>query len=329
MNRSFNVLRLAAGCGALPFAALLAVACGGAEFVDPGGFTPDDAGLDVSESDGAARDGSGSDDARVDGESLDASASGADAGRADADLDAGAAIRDADAGVDVDARPDSAAGDAGSVLLGSASAFAVLAGSTVTVAPVPPAAETFITGDVGTSPNATALGVFSAGQPNGQIHVGDPVSLQAEHDLNSAYDELVAMPCPHVLTGTDLGTLSLPLPPGVYCFATSAALTGTLTLDAQNDPSAAWVFQIGSTLTTAATNGAVVVINGVPSSACHIYWAVGSSATLNTGATFLGNVVASSSVTMTVGATLSPGRALAMNGAVTLEGNTVSQALCE
>jgi len=137
------------------------------------------------------------------------------------------------------------------------------------------------------------------------------------------------MPCLHNLTGSDLGTLSLPLPPGVYCFDTSVELTGTLTLDAQNDPNAAWVFQIGSTLKTAATNGHVTVINGTPSTACHVYWAVGSSATLNTGARFLGNVVTLASITMTVGVTLSPGRALARNGAVTLEGNTISQALCQ
>jgi Ice-binding-like len=301
-------------------ATLLAIACGGTGFIDaPGSSTSDGAAPDADLLGDSSRVGTGADGATLEDGSPDANGLEPDAGRADANLDAAAAIHDASA-------------DAGSpmaVPLGAASDFAVLAGSTVTIAPVPPAAETFITGDVGTSPNATAIGVFSAAQPDGQIHAGDAVSLQAEADLTTAYDDLFAMPCLHNLTGTDLGTLSLPLPPGVYCFDTSAELTGTLTLDAQNDPNAVWVFQIGSTLKTAATNGHVTVINGTPSTACHVYWAIGSSATLNTGATFVGNVVTLASITMTVGVTLSPGRALARNGGVTLEGNTVSQALCQ
>jgi hypothetical protein len=356
--------RLAATIVAFPIAALIAAGCGGTDYVDgPDSSTPDGEAPDATQGDGARGDGNESDGAPLDGTLLDgrvadgglpdADAEGdgarepdaeagldaeagvdADAGivaEAGADAEAGLdAQADAEAGLDADAEAaaDADASDAGQELLGTAHTFAVLAGSTVTIAPVPPATETFITGDVGTSPNATAIGVFSAGQPVGQIHAGDPVSLQAEADLTTAYNTLLAKACPNVLTGSDLGTLGIALPPGVYCFSSSAALTGTLVLDAQNDPDAEWVFQIGTTLTTAATNGVVTIINGTPASGCHVYWAVGSSATLDTGAVFLGNVVASASITLQLGAVLSPGRALAQTGAVTLAGNTVSQELC-
>jgi len=112
--------------------------------------------------------------------------------------------------------------------------------------------------------------------------------------------------------------------PGVYFFASSAQLTGTLTLNAQGDTSAVWVFQIGSTLTTA-SNSSVVVENG--GQYCNVFWQVGSSATLGTGTTFIGNILAKASITLTTGAILS-GRALAETAAVTLDTNTVTVSAC-
>jgi len=142
-----------------------------------------------------------------------------------------------------------------------------------------------------------------------------------------AYNALVAMPCtvngPNDLTGKILGTSAgaVTLTAGVYCFpATSAELMGTLTLDAQNNPNAVFVFQIGSTLTTASSS-AVVLINGAQDG--NVFWQVGSSATIGTGTVFAGNLVAFTSITLTHGASVS-GRALALNGAVTMDTNNVT-----
>ena len=135
------------------------------------------------------------------------------------------------------------------------------------------------------------------------------------------------MPClpANVRTGVDLGGKTLA--PGVYCFPnTSAGITGALVLDAQGNPNAKWVFQIGSTLTTA-SNSSVTVING--GSACNVYWQVGSSATLGTGTAFAGNIVASIAITLVKGSTILVGRALALTDAVNLDGNTLSSASCQ
>ena len=125
------------------------------------------------------------------------------------------------------------------------------------------------------------------------------------------------MACGTNLTGQDLGGMTLG--PGVYCFNTSAAVTGTLTLDGQGNPNAVFVFQMGSTLTTA--TGAAVNLIGA-AQATNVYWQVGSSATLGTNSTVAGNIVALASITMTTGATLH-GRALARTGAVTMDTNNV------
>jgi type VI secretion system secreted protein VgrG len=120
------------------------------------------------------------------------------------------------------------------------------------------------------------------------------------------------------LTGMDLGGLTLLA--GTYHFASSAQLTGTLTLDAQGDPNAMFVFQIGSALTTA-SNSAVNVLNG---DAANVYWQVGSSATLGTGTAFAGSVIASQSVTLNTTASIACGRAIALNAAVTMDSNVLS-----
>ncbi len=136
--------------------------------------------------------------------------------------------------------------------LGSADNFAVLGGSTVTNAGL-----SVITGDLGVWPGTTAPG-FPPGVLVGQFHLGDPVAQQAQSDVTTAYDTFAAMLVDQALTGVDLGGMTLA--PGVYFFASSAGLTGTLTLDAQGDPLAVWVFQIGSTLTTSAGSAVVMTM---------------------------------------------------------------------
>ncbi|MBA3914129.1 MAG: DUF3494 domain-containing protein [Acidobacteriales bacterium] len=203
--------------------------------------------------------------------------------------------------------------------LGTATNFGLLAGSGITNA----SAQTTITGDVGSSPNPAVTGL-TASQVNGTLYTApDPATDQAQLDLTVAYDEAAGAPCGTVLTGTDLGGLTLV--PGVYCFSSSAQLTGTLTLDGQGDPNAQWVFQIGSTLTTA-TDSSVLLING--GAICNVYWQIGSSATLGTNTTFVGNILALTSITLN-GGTLN-GRALARNGAVTISAaETVTANPCQ
>lgn len=196
--------------------------------------------------------------------------------------------------------------------LGSAADFAVLAATSVTNT-----GATTIVGSVGVSPGAAISGL-PAGQPTGgTIHAGDGIALQAKGDLISAYTALVLMTCDSTLTGQDLGGQTLP--PGVYCFDTSAPLTGTLTLDGQGDGNAVFVFQIGSTLTTAA-NAVVDLIGGAKPA--NVYWQVGSSAVLATDTVFQGNIVALTSVTLTTRVRLT-GRALALTGGVTMDTNNV------
>ena len=196
--------------------------------------------------------------------------------------------------------------------LGTAASFGVLGGSAVTNT-----GPTTITGDLGVSPG-TAVSGFPPGTVTGTIHSSDAVAQQAQSDVTIAYNGLAGLPCDTDLTGQDLGGLTLAS--GVYCFSSSAQLTGTLTLDAQGDPTAEFIFQIGSTLTTA-SNSIVQVINSGES--CNVYWQVGSSATIGTATSFTGNILALTSITMTTGANAS-GRLLARNGAVTLDSNDVA-----
>jgi len=207
-----------------------------------------------------------------------------------------------------------AARAATSPALGTAGTFAVLAGTTVTNT-----GPTTLIGDLGVSPGTAATG-FPPGLVTGMIHTGtDAVAVQAQKDATAAYTTAVGQPCDVTLTGQDLGGKTLT--PGVYCFASSAQLTGQLILDGQGNPSSVFIFQIGSTLTTA-SNATVVLINGAQPCSSNIFWQVGSSATLGTRTSFTGNILALASITLNTG-TVTNGGLYAQTGAVTLDTNTV------
>jgi hypothetical protein len=169
--------------------------------------------------------------------------------------------------------------------LGTDGSFAVLAGSTVTNT-----GPSVISGSVGLDPGSAVIGFP-----------------------------------PGIVTATVSGDLAgRTLTSGVYTSASSLGLSGALTLDAQGDPNAVFVFQAGSSLIVGSSSQ-VNLIGGAQ--ACNVYWQVGSSATIGTGAAFVGNILALTSISMTTGATLQ-GRALARNGAVTLDTNTITSPLC-
>ncbi|WP_241671884.1 ice-binding family protein [Streptomyces sp. IB2014 016-6] len=190
--------------------------------------------------------------------------------------------------------------------------FAVLGGASVTNTGL-----TSVTGDLGVSPGVSITG-FPPGQVNGSIHNADAVAVAAHADLITTYNDAVGQ-IPDTSISGDLGGLTLP--PGVYNAASSIGLTGTLTLDAQGDPNADWIFQIGSTLTTA-TASHVLLINGA--TARNVIWLIGSSATLGTDTDLAGRVLAQISITVNAGVTVH-GQVLAIDGSVTLDTNTITR----
>jgi hypothetical protein len=198
--------------------------------------------------------------------------------------------------------------------LGAASTFVILAGSTVTNT----GATTTIVGDVGVSPGSAITGL-PAGQPTGgSTHAADAAAASAQTALTTTYNDLAGRARNATMTGVNLGGRTFRT--GVFFWSSSAQLTGAVTLDAQGDPNAVFIFQIGSTLTTASSSS-VVLIGGAD--AKNVFWQIGSSATLGTATAFRGNIVALASITLNNGATLS-GRALARNGGVTLDANAVA-----
>ena len=201
--------------------------------------------------------------------------------------------------------------------LGTASQFTVLAGSGITNT-----GPTTIAGDIGTFPTTSQTG-FNTITLSGANHAGDAVTQQAKNDLITAYNVAAGLTVNFTLSSAEIGGLTLP--PGVYSSASSVGLTGTVTLNAAGNPDAVWVFQIGSTLITA-SDSSVLLINGAQ--ACHVFWQVGSSATLGTNTDFAGTIMASESITANTGTTVL-GRLLALNGAVTLDTNTIAEAICK
>ena len=208
---------------------------------------------------------------------------------------------------------------AGVPSLGAASRFSVLGGSTVTSTGL-----TVVTGDLGVWPGLAVTGFGPGVVIGGTIDRGTAVSAAGQGSLTALYDALKGAACRTDMSGIDLSGKTLG--PGVYCFTSSAAIStvGTLTLDAGGDPNAFWIFQIASTLTTPDTS-AVNVING--GSACNVFWAVGSSATIGKSNRFEGNIVALDSITVQTGSNVS-GRALARTGAVTLDTNAIGFTTC-
>ena len=208
----------------------------------------------------------------------------------------------------------SALGATATVGLGTAASFSVLAGSTVTNT-----GPTTMFGDLGLSPGSSVTG---APQVLGATHVDDAVAIGAKNALTTAYTEAADRPT-NGSAGTDLAGQTFT--PGVRTASSSLLLSsGSVTLNAEGNPNAVFIFQIGSTLITG-SNTSVSLINGAQ--ACNVFWQVGSSATLGTGTRFVGTVMASASITANTAATIH-GRLLAQTGAVTLETNTITTSNC-
>ena len=192
-------------------------------------------------------------------------------------------------------------------LLNTSGNFAVLSGAGMTNT-----GPSWITGAIGAS--GAGITGFPPGTAGPQ-HIGDSPYTTAETDLVGTYTRAAAEPTTTDYTGVNLGGLTLG--PGVYNQTTAPTLTGTLTLSGGG----IYIFKIGSTLITA-SGSRVSLINGAQP--CDIFWTVGSSATLNTSTTFVGNILAVASIQMLTGATLN-GRALAQTAAVTLDTNRIIQ----
>lgn len=212
------------------------------------------------------------------------------------------------------------AGGPGIINLGSAGSFAVMATASITST-----GPTVINGDVGLAPG-TSQGIPPA-QVNGTIHVNDPVVTKAQADLLAAYNDAVSRSTnAQTLTG-NMGGLTFT--PGLYVNSTSVLISGAgprnnVTLDAQGNPNAVFIFKMGSTLTTG-TSSQVILAGGAK--AGNVFWQVGTSATLGITSIFKGNILAATSVTINTG-TVVEGRTFAGAaggaGSVTVNASTVT-----
>jgi hypothetical protein len=202
------------------------------------------------------------------------------------------------------------------VVLNGAGNFAVLAGSTVTNT-----GPTVVTGDLGVSPGSSVVGFPPGTVVGGSQHVNDAAANQAKLDLTTAYNDAAGRTlCRNTVSTINLGGQTLT--PGLYFSASALEISsGTLTLDAQGDPNAVFIFQTAGTLTT--TSGLGMVLAG-GAKASNIFWQVGTSATLGTGSAFYGTIMADQSITLNSGATLD-GRALARIAAVNLNASNVTK----
>jgi Ice-binding-like len=205
------------------------------------------------------------------------------------------------------------------VNLATVNPFVALAGTTVTNT-----GPSVLNGDLGVAPGTALTGFGSPAVVNGATHDNDAVAGQAQADLTNAYNVAAGQPVSPAddLSGTDLGNRTLTA--GAYRYTSSALLTGPLTLDAQGDPNAQFVFLIGAELTTESASS-VVLINGA--SPCNVYWQVGSSATLGSTTAFEGNLMALTSISLNNGASVI-GRVLARNGQISLIDNVLTRPLC-
>jgi uncharacterized protein with beta-barrel porin domain len=199
--------------------------------------------------------------------------------------------------------------------LGTAASFGVLAGTTVTNTNTP----TIITGNLGVWPGSAVTGFPPGTVVGGTIHAGDAVAQQAQSDDTIAYLNLAGRPVTQDLTGQDLGGKTLIA--GVYGYTSSAQLTGTLTLDGQGNSNSVFIIKIASGLTTA-SNSSIKLINGAQGG--NVFFQVGSSAVLGTTTSFVGDILALTSITLNTNASIICGDALAQNGKVALDNNIIT-----
>jgi uncharacterized protein YkwD len=210
-----------------------------------------------------------------------------------------------------------AAAQAAPVNLATASPFAVLGGQAATNT-----GPSVLNGDLGVAPGTSLPGFGLPAVVNGATHNNDAVANQAQADLTNAYNVAAGQATTADLSNTDLGNRTLTA--GTYKYTSDAQLTGPLTLDAQNNPDAQFVFQITSQLTTASASS-VLLVNGA--SPCNVYWQIGSSAVLGSTTAFQGNLMALTSISLNNGATVI-GRVLARNGTVSLINNVIDGSQC-
>lgn len=212
------------------------------------------------------------------------------------------------------------AGIVPTVILGSTDAYSVLGATTVINT-----GPSEIGQSVGLSPGSSIIG-FPPGivRPPGTIEAANATTLQAQNDLTTAYDDAAGRSVEFTQTNPDL--VGQTLIPGVYAATAKAPLrlSGQLVLDGQGNPDAVFIFQTDSTLITS-SGSTIALINGA--SECNVFWQIGSSATLGSGSVFVGNILALTSVTVESSAVVH-GRALARNGAVTLDNNVFSEPSC-